>query len=111
MAIKEQALYVQVKEGIAVITGCAHPGIVEVVTKATELSKATPQLVMGGFHMGGDNEKKISQVIADLGKLGVVRVAACHCSGDRTREMFLKALGNRFIKPGVGAVVELEPAR
>jgi len=109
--IKEQALCVRVKGGIAVITGCAHPGIVQVVTKATEFGKAVPQLVMGGFHMIGYNEKKIRQVIAEFRKLGVVRVGPCHCSGDRTRQMFSEAFGNRFIKAGVGAVVELEPAR
>lgn len=109
--IKEQALYVRVKGGIAVITGCAHPGIAEVVTKATELSKAPPQLVLGGFHMAGHNEKEIGKIIAEFKKLGVVRAGSCHCSGGRTREMFSKAFGNRFIKGGVGAVIELEPQR
>lgn len=109
--IKEQALYVRVKGGIAVITGCAHPGIVEVVTRAAELSKATPQLVMGGFHMTGYTEKEISQVIAEFKKLGVVRSGPCHCSGGRTREMFSVAFGTRFIKAGVGAIIELEPQR
>jgi 7,8-dihydropterin-6-yl-methyl-4-(beta-D-ribofuranosyl)aminobenzene 5'-phosphate synthase len=110
-AIKEQALCVRAEGGIAVITGCAHPGIVEIVTKATQLGKAKPQLVMGGFHMTGYNEKKIGLVIAEFRKLGVVRVGPCHCSGDKTREMFLEAFANRFIKAGVGAVVELQPAR
>jgi 7,8-dihydropterin-6-yl-methyl-4-(beta-D-ribofuranosyl)aminobenzene 5'-phosphate synthase len=109
--IKEQALCLRVKGGIAVITGCAHPGIAEVVTKAAELSKATPQLVMGGFHMTGYTEKEISQVIAEFKKLGVVRSGPCHCSGGRTREMFSVAFGTRFIKAGVGAIIELEPQR
>jgi 7,8-dihydropterin-6-yl-methyl-4-(beta-D-ribofuranosyl)aminobenzene 5'-phosphate synthase len=110
-AIKEQGLCVRVKGGIAVITGCAHPGVVEIVTKASEFGKAVPQLVMGGFHMTGYSEKKIGQVIADLRKLGVVRVGPCHCSGDRTRKMFSEAFGDRFIRAVVGAVVELQPAR
>lgn len=109
-AIKEQALYVRVKGGIAVITGCAHPGIVEVVAKATDLSKAMPELVMGGFHMTGYKEKEIGKVIAEFKKLGVVRVGPCHCSGDRTREMFSEALGNQFIKAGVGAAIGLRSA-
>lgn len=109
--IKEQALYVRVKGGIAVMTGCAHPGIAEVVTKAAELSKATPQLVLGGFHMTGYTEKEISQVIAEFKTLRVVRAGPCHCSGDRTRQMFSKAFGNQFIKAGVGAIIELEPQR
>jgi 7,8-dihydropterin-6-yl-methyl-4-(beta-D-ribofuranosyl)aminobenzene 5'-phosphate synthase len=109
--IKEQALCVRVRGGIAVITGCAHPGIVRMVRKGTEFGKAMPQLVMGGFHMAGYSEKEIGRVIAEFKKLGVVRAGPCHCSGDRTREMFSEAFGERFIRAGVGAVVELQPAR
>lgn len=106
--IKEQSLYARVKGGIAVITGCAHPGIVKIVSRARELSKAQPSLVMGGFHMAGARDTKINSVISDLKQLGVSEAAPCHCSGDRTREMFQQAFGSQFIKAGAGTVIKLE---
>ena len=108
--IKEQALYVRVRGGMGVITGCAHPGIVKIVSKASELSEAVPCLVTGGFHMGGWSKKRIESVISDFKKLGVMKVAPCHCSGDRSRKMFSEAFRSQFIKAGVGSVVTLEPA-
>ncbi len=108
--IKEESLYMRVKEGIAVITGCAHPGIVKIVSKARELSKASPRLVLGGFHMAGASDRKIKSVITDLKKLGVSGAAPCHCSGDHTREMFSQSFGSQFIKVGVGSVIKLESA-
>jgi len=50
----EQAIYISTKRGMAVISGCSHAGIVNIVTQA---KKQTPgariQMVMGGFHMMG----------------------------------------------------------
>ncbi|MCD6240216.1 hypothetical protein J7K27_01655 [Candidatus Bathyarchaeota archaeon] len=36
---KEQSLIIDSKKGLIVITGCAHPGIVNIVKKAKELMK------------------------------------------------------------------------
>jgi len=109
--IKEQSLYIPVKGGVAVITGCAHPGIVKIALRARELSKTRPSLALGGFHMAGFPDRRINSVIKDLKELGVVRAAPCHCSGDRTRELFSHAFGGQFIKVGVGSVIKLERAK
>lgn len=109
--IKEQSLYIPVKGGIAVITGCAHPGVVKIVSKASELSKTGPSLVLGGFHMAGFSDRRINSVISGFKTLGVGKAAPCHCSGDRTRELFSQAFGSQFIKAEVGSVIKLQPAR
>lgn len=110
-SIKEQSLYVRGKGGMAVISGCAHPGIVRIVSKAGELSKSMPLLVMGGFHMGAGRKREIESVISSFKELGVVKVAPCHCSGDRTRDMFSDAFGSEFIRAGAGSVIKLELAQ
>ncbi len=114
---EKKAKVVEVKQpqavcqgGIAIITGCAHPGIVSIVAKANELSKSRPVLTLGGFHMAGFSDKRIEAVIGKLRELGLVRIAPCHCSGDRTRELFSEAYGNQFIGAGAGSVIKLELA-
>jgi hypothetical protein len=48
-SIQEQALVVSTAQGLVVMTGCAHPGIVRIVQKAREMSpKENIALVMGG---------------------------------------------------------------
>jgi 7,8-dihydropterin-6-yl-methyl-4-(beta-D-ribofuranosyl)aminobenzene 5'-phosphate synthase len=109
--IVEQALVVETGEGVVVITGCAHPGVVEMVRRSKEAtggeggrSSATPLLVMGGFHLGSASRNRIETIIADLRDLGVQRVAPCHCTGDVARQMFADAFGADCTLAGVGQV-------
>ncbi|NQT81848.1 hypothetical protein HQ563_02410 [bacterium] len=82
-----------------------------IVSKASELSKTGPSLVLGGFHMAGFSDRRINTVISSFKTLGVGKAAPCHCSGDRTRELFSQAFGSQFIKAEVGSVIKLQPAR
>ncbi|MCK4391956.1 MBL fold metallo-hydrolase [Candidatus Bipolaricaulota bacterium] len=106
--IKEQSLVIKTREGLVVITGCAHPGVVNIVRKAKALLDTQVYLVMGGFHMLGMGENRIEAVIAQFKEEGVQRVAPCHCSGDLTRELFQEVYGENFIEVGAGKIVELE---
>jgi 7,8-dihydropterin-6-yl-methyl-4-(beta-D-ribofuranosyl)aminobenzene 5'-phosphate synthase len=110
-SIVEQALMVETGEGLVVITGCAHPGVVQMVRRAKEAveggagrGSATPLLVMGGFHLRDASRSQIETIIADLRDLGVQRVAPCHCTGDVARQMFADAFGGDCTLAGVGQV-------
>jgi len=100
--IREQALVVESSEGLVVITGCAHPGIVEVVRRAVEIGEEKVHLVVGGFHMAGMPEARVRAVVQAFRELGVARVAPCHCSGDLARRLFREAWGGGFHPAGVG---------
>ena len=111
-SIVEQALVVETREGLVVVTGCAHPGVVEMVRRAREaLPSPRPSpyqgegvvaLVMGGFHLKDTGQAQIEAIIADLRNLGVQRVAPCHCTGDRARRAFAEAFGAEFFPAGAG---------
>jgi 7,8-dihydropterin-6-yl-methyl-4-(beta-D-ribofuranosyl)aminobenzene 5'-phosphate synthase len=109
-SIKEQALAVETAQGLIVITGCAHPGIVSVVTKAKEVTGGNVHLVLGGFHMSGMSEAEVRSVIEDLTRLGAERVGPCHCSGEGTRRLFRSAYGDRCMSVGVGWRLQLGAA-
>jgi 7,8-dihydropterin-6-yl-methyl-4-(beta-D-ribofuranosyl)aminobenzene 5'-phosphate synthase len=100
--IREQALVVETEQGLVVVTGCAHPGIVEMVRRAKEVVDGDVALVMGGFHLGGASEEQIDNIIADLRELGVQQIAPSHCTGDIARSMFAEAFGDNCTLPGVG---------
>jgi 7,8-dihydropterin-6-yl-methyl-4-(beta-D-ribofuranosyl)aminobenzene 5'-phosphate synthase len=105
--IKEQALVLQTRKGLVVVTGCAHPGVVEMTRKAKELYKDDIFLVIGGFHLVQDSDESINTVIDDLKKLGVRYAAPCHCSGDNARQLFKKVFGENYIEIGAGKSIEL----
>jgi 7,8-dihydropterin-6-yl-methyl-4-(beta-D-ribofuranosyl)aminobenzene 5'-phosphate synthase len=103
-SIVEQALVVETGEGLVVVTGCAHPGIVEMVRRAREVVGGEVALVLGGFHLKDASHAQIETVIADLRDLGVQRVAPCHCTGDLARQMFADVFGADCTLAGVGRV-------
>jgi 7,8-dihydropterin-6-yl-methyl-4-(beta-D-ribofuranosyl)aminobenzene 5'-phosphate synthase len=108
--IIEQSLAVRTDEGLVVVTGCAHPGIVEVVRKAKALSGDEVYLVLGGFHLGGKSRKEIEGILSEFRRLGVRKVAPCHCTGDQAIGMLRQEYGEDFIQAGVGKVIRVPPS-
>ncbi|MBN2847403.1 MAG: MBL fold metallo-hydrolase [Coriobacteriia bacterium] len=104
-AIIEQSLVIETPEGLVVVTGCAHPGIVDIVRRAAESGEVA--LVIGGFHLKDAGAATIDDVITDLQALGVARVAPTHCSGDRARGRFTEAFDDGFVLVGVGSVLSV----
>lgn len=106
-SISEQSLVLKTDKGLVLITGCAHPGIVNIIRKAKEMLDEGIYLAMGGFHMAGFSEPRIREVIAQFREEGVKKVGPCHCSGDLTRRLFQEAYGEDYIEVGVGKVLEI----
>lgn len=100
--IPEQALVVETERGLAVVTGCAHPGIVEVVTQVADRFRNRVRLLVGGFHLMHHDPSGIREIAARLEALGVDRIAPCHCTGDRAGEIMEAHFGERCTRCGAG---------
>jgi len=99
----EQSLLIDSQKGAILITGCAHPGIVNIVLKAKDIiKKETIYLALGGFH-----QPPLS-VVKELRKIGVKKVAPSHCTGDSVREIFAEEYQEDFIEFGVGQVIKIK---
>jgi len=106
--IKEQSLILHTKKGLVVITGCAHPGVVNITKKARQiLPDKNIYLVMGGFHLGSASDAKLQGIIKGFRDLEVKKVAPSHCSGDRCRELFKQEYKEDYIESGVGKIIVL----
>jgi 7,8-dihydropterin-6-yl-methyl-4-(beta-D-ribofuranosyl)aminobenzene 5'-phosphate synthase len=105
--IKEQALVLRTSNGLVIITGCAHPGIADVVRRAKDLCNDDFYLVMGGFHLGGMTGAQVSEIIRTLKQAGVDKVAPSHCTGEKAIALFKNAWGDNFLAGGVGAIIEV----
>jgi 7,8-dihydropterin-6-yl-methyl-4-(beta-D-ribofuranosyl)aminobenzene 5'-phosphate synthase len=105
--VREQSLIVSTDQGLVIITGCAHPGVLNVLRKAREIAGDKVHLVLGGFHLGGASASEIESIIDGFEQIGVTRVAPCHCSGDTARELFREHYGEGYIECGVGRTIVL----
>ena len=108
--IKEQSLIIKTSKGLVVITGCAHPGVVNIVKKAKEALKTDVYLALGGFHLCWMNPWQIKRIVNGVKQQKVKKVAPCHCSGDLARKLFEKTYGKDFILSGAGKKITIKDA-
>jgi 7,8-dihydropterin-6-yl-methyl-4-(beta-D-ribofuranosyl)aminobenzene 5'-phosphate synthase len=106
-AIIEQALVLNTSKGLVIITGCAHPGVVEIVKKAKEMVNSRVYLVMGGFHLLNMKDDELRSILEQFKALGVQKVGAAHCTGDRAIGLFKEAYRENCVPMGTGKVVTL----
>lgn len=106
--IPEQALVIRTSQGLVIMTGCAHPGIVQIIEGVLELIGEPIHLVLGGFHLVDHSDAEIAAIIADFRRLGVQMVAPSHCTGERAIAMFESEYGEDFLHTGVGSVITIE---
>ncbi len=91
--------------GISIITGCAHPGILDIIERISSMFDKKIDLVAGGFHLsfyGG-----AEHILESFMKLKVQRAAPCHCTGDEAIELFADRFDPGFIRIGAGTIIEL----
>ncbi|MFH1714972.1 MAG: MBL fold metallo-hydrolase [Elusimicrobiota bacterium] len=77
----EQSLCIKSEKGLILITGCAHPGIVEIIEKAKQQFAGDIYAVIGGFHLKGSQAQEILNVIDKLKKMNVKYFTPLHCTG------------------------------
>ena len=103
--IKEQSLILDTKEGLVVITGCAHPGVINIAKKAKQILHKKIYLFMGGFHLFNASKSELKSIIKGFRNLGIKKVAPSHCSGDRCRQLFKEEYKEDYIESGVGKII------
>nr|WP_312058728.1 MBL fold metallo-hydrolase [Fervidobacterium pennivorans] len=82
---EELNLVIDEDDGIALITGCAHRGIINIVLDALELFDKKIKLLIGGFHLYKSSEEKVDKVVSILKRLPIEQIIPLHCSGELAR--------------------------
>ena len=103
----EQCLAVDTPDGLVVIVGCSHPGILPMLEQVKRQTGRPLYLVIGGFHLLRKTEAEARQIATAMQALGVERVSAVHCTGEAARHAFRDVFGDRYVSAGVGAVITL----
>lgn len=104
-AIPEQALVLNTKQGLVVMTGCSHPGIIEMLRQLKSTFNKNIYLVFGGFHLLQKTNSEMKSIIENMKALGVVKCGATHCTGDKQTRMIRDAFGENFVELGAGNVI------
>ena len=89
----EQALAVKTSKGIVAVTGCSHPGVVEILDAASRYGKVYG--IIGGLHG-----------FRDFGRLkGLSLICPCHCT--QYKSALRSLFPDQYISCGAGLELEL----
>lgn len=103
----EQALVIKFLKNLTVITGCAHPGIVNIIdTVKKYFLREKVSFVMGGLHLKDSSNLQIEEVISALKARGISKVASMHCTGKAATKLLKKRFGINFLRVVEGSVIE-----
>jgi len=103
--IPEQALVLDTRDGLVVITGCSHPGIVDMLRTIKAAFKKNISTVVGGLHLMNKTDAEMTAIIGDMKAMGVAGCGATHCTGDRQIAMIREAFGANWLEMGAGNTV------
>ncbi len=96
-AIPEQSIVLETRQGLVVIVGCSHPGVLAIAEKAKQHFKAPVHAVIGGFHLMESSRADILRCAVSLWDAGVHIVAPTHCTGRKAEKIFHSVFGKGFI--------------
>jgi len=104
----EQAMVLRTNNGLSVITGCAHPGILKILEKVKAKFPEEPiYLILGGFHLIESDSRAIEIIVENFKRMGIIKVGPTHCSGPQAEEIFKKIYQDKFIEIKIGEILEV----
>lgn len=79
----ELCLALETHEGIVLLVGCAHPGILNMTRHVGNVLDKPIRAVFGGTHLVEADELRVRRTVEELGRMGVTLLGLSHCSGER----------------------------
>ena len=104
----EQALVVDTKAGLVVITGCAHPGIVNMLNIISKhFSDKQLYAVLGGFHLINKSPSVLNVIVDTFKDMGIKKAGPTHCTGSEAEEIFRRNYKDSFICMDAGMILDI----
>jgi 7,8-dihydropterin-6-yl-methyl-4-(beta-D-ribofuranosyl)aminobenzene 5'-phosphate synthase len=105
--VSEHSLLINVRnKGLVVLTGCSHPGIINILKRAQRVSNVDKiYAVIGGFHISDVDEG--TRVGKFLRESEAKLVSPCHCTTVDAKQGIAKVMGERYVKNGSGKIISI----
>jgi 7,8-dihydropterin-6-yl-methyl-4-(beta-D-ribofuranosyl)aminobenzene 5'-phosphate synthase len=79
---EDTSLVVDTAEGLVLISGCGHSGIINAMEYARKTVRAAPvYAAMGGFHLFAASDETLAWTAGKLKEFGVRQLMGAHCTG------------------------------
>ncbi|MGD9780708.1 MAG: MBL fold metallo-hydrolase [Kiritimatiellia bacterium] len=105
--LDDQSMYFDTPEGVVVLLGCAHAGVIHILERVRALTNGRPLFaVLGGMHLGRATPARMQWVIERLHEFRPRLLVPMHCTGPRASAVLWTAFPEACRPGGAGAVFD-----
>jgi 7,8-dihydropterin-6-yl-methyl-4-(beta-D-ribofuranosyl)aminobenzene 5'-phosphate synthase len=102
---EDQSLVIDTDQGLVIISGCGHAGIVNTLEHARRVVRVAPvRAAIGGFHLFALDDAKLEWTGTKLREFGTANFLGAHCTGIEAVYLLRKFTGMNRRTCAVGAV-------
>jgi 7,8-dihydropterin-6-yl-methyl-4-(beta-D-ribofuranosyl)aminobenzene 5'-phosphate synthase len=99
----DQSMIIDGDKGLVVILGCAHAGLVNILTHVADHLPGRPiHTVVGGTHLGFAEKQQFDATMDALDTFGIKKLGAGHCTGLANSARLFNHLGDKYFFSAVG---------
>ncbi|MGM0417060.1 MAG: MBL fold metallo-hydrolase [Thermodesulfobacteriota bacterium] len=104
----DMGVVVECRDGLAVILGCAHAGMINILLQVQEHFPAQQiKAVLGGTHLGPATPEQFESTLQDLEHFNIRHIGVSHCTGQNRAAQIRERVGQKFFFGAVGAVLQV----
>ncbi len=105
--LDDQSLVIDTDKGLVILLGCAHAGLINILTHVAEHLPGRPiHTVVGGTHLGFAEADQFEQTMKALDAFSIKRLGAGHCTGLENASRLFHHLGDTYFFSAVGTRIE-----
>ncbi len=106
--LDDQALILETSNGLLVVLGCAHSGLINTIEHARRISGQDLLYgVIGGTHLAMVDEDRMERTIEALRGMRPTLLAPCHCTGPEASCALREQFKDQFVFNQAGLTLEI----
>jgi 7,8-dihydropterin-6-yl-methyl-4-(beta-D-ribofuranosyl)aminobenzene 5'-phosphate synthase len=103
----DQALFFDTPQGLVILLGCGHAGLVNTVEYIRRITDGRPVCaIVGGFHLLDASDKRLQKTLLACRKWNPQRIVAGHCTGFTPLAQLWTAFPGRCSPCAVGTTMQ-----
>lgn len=106
--VEEVAIAIDTNNGIVILTGCSHTGIMNIVDTIHEKTGKDIYAVIGGTHLIEADDARTEETIKHFKELGIQKIGLSHCTGEKAVNIFEQMAPDISFVNSTGTVLEFK---
>lgn len=101
------AMWIRTDNGLVVITGCCHSGLINTAEYVRSISRETTiSGIIGGLHLNSASQERMDRTCKALRDWDPRSVIPCHCTGEGAVALLSERLGRMIVAGSAGMSFE-----